>query len=152
MVVATMGCSPSPSHGATMRVASNGPVSSPRSMRSVPSFNRIPTAHRSASGSRAITMSADTFFPNRNSSATASGSSGLGNSTVGNVGSGYCCRITGKIWANPADCNVCTMARPPTPCMAVTATLIFARSLLTRNKSAWLGITTLVTSSMKRRN
>ena len=36
--------------------------------------------------------------------------------------------------------------------VAVTATVMFARSLLTRTKSAWLGITILVTSSMKRRN
>ena len=67
---------------------------SPRNMRK-PSAVGIPTAHRSASGSLAMIRSAFSRTAAASARSIAPGSSGFGNATVGNAGSGSNCSATG---------------------------------------------------------
>ena len=70
------------------------PNSSPRSMRQPVTGSLTAAAHRSASGSFAITRSAPNVLAVSSAKSIAPGSSGLGNATVGKSGFGAACAVT----------------------------------------------------------
>ena len=78
------------------------PSSSPRSMRQPVFGSFIAAAHRSASGSLAITKSASNALAVSSAKSMAPGSSGFGNATVGKSGSGSACASTKISEAKPA--------------------------------------------------
>ncbi len=83
---------------------------------------RTASAHRSASGSRAIARSAPRSAASASSASVAPGSSGFGKATVGKSGSGAACEATTCTSVKPARCSACTAVAPPTPCIGVSAT------------------------------
>ena len=101
---------------------SSAPTSSPRSIRHPPGPGTA-TAHRSASGSLAITTSGEVCSASSSAASIAPGSSGLGKETVGNIGSGSACEATGIGAAKPAARNAWRTVSDPTPCSAVCTTV-----------------------------
>ena len=77
-------------------------------------------AHRSASGSFAITRSASRSCASARARSITPGSSGLGNATVGKVGSGAACSGTMCRSVNPAPASTRRTSSPPTPCNGVS--------------------------------
>ena len=102
--------------------ASSHPSSSPPSRRHDPSGCGIAAPSRSASGSLAIASSASCCCASSTTMSIAPGSSGFGNDTVGNAGSGRTCASTTNGSGSPAAWNARTAISPPTPCIGVYAT------------------------------
>ena len=94
---------------------SSTPTSSPRSIRHPPSASGsgTATAHRSASGSLARTMSACRSRAAASAASMAPGSSGLGKATVGKSGSGSPCETTTYGASKPALTRAATSASRP---------------------------------------
>ena len=101
---------------------SRAPTSSPRSIRQPPGPGTA-TAHRSASGSLAITMSGPVCSASSSAASIAPGSSGLGKCTVGNIGSGSAWLATGIGAAYPARTKALATVSDPTPWSAVCTTV-----------------------------
>jgi hypothetical protein len=99
---------------------SSAPVSSPVSIRQ-PARVGTPSAHRSASGSRATARSAPTRSAVSSRASVTPGSSGFGKATVGNAASGAACAETTCTSVKPARARASTAVSPPTPCSGVSA-------------------------------
>ncbi|CAM5516425.1 hypothetical protein SGRIM128S_07293 [Streptomyces griseomycini] len=76
-------------------------------------------AQRSASGSLAMTRSGFVSRAFAKARSIAPGSSGLGNATVGNSGSGSACSVTRSGAGKPARAKAASRTSLPTPCIAV---------------------------------
>ena len=112
---------------ASSRRPRSTPTSSPVSIRQPPRSGTA-RAHRSASGSLAITRSASTDRASATAASIAPFSSGLGKGTVGKSGSGSACSGTTTGSAKPASTMHRRRSVPPTPCSGVYTTRSAARS------------------------
>ena len=70
-----------------------------------------------------MTTSGEVCSASSRAASIAPGSSGLGNETVGNIGSGSACEDTGMGAGYPAATNARRTVSVPTPCSAVCTTV-----------------------------